>query len=232
MGKSGNSIQSSLAATSKRPARVLIVDDHPIVREGLSAILSSQPDLTVCGEASNMADAVKLAGDTAPDVAIVDIALNGENGLDLVRQFTSLHRALRILVVSMYDDSLYAERALEAGAMGYLNKQVASRNIIAAIRQLLAGQRYLSEDMEARLSTRQSTGVPAGARQGLPSLTDRELEVFRMIGTGLTTAEIAEKLFLSVKTVESHRLKIKSKLDLRTAAELSREAAHFVLKNG
>jgi DNA-binding NarL/FixJ family response regulator len=230
MKMTGKSIKS---AAGQRPAvRILIVDDHPIVREGLTAILSAQPDLLVCGEASNTADALKQVRATAPDIAVVDIALNGESGLDLVRQFKALNRSLRILVVSMYDDNLYAERALEAGALGYLNKQVASRHIIAAIRRLLAGQQYLSDEMQTRLSMRHSTGLPAGARQGMSSLTDRELEVFRLIGAGLTTTEIAEKLFLSVKTVESHRLKIKSKLDLRTAAELGRAAAQFFLENG
>jgi len=214
------------------PARILVVDDHPIIREGLSALLSAQPDLMICGEASNIREALKFVADTQPDVAIVDIALDGENGLDLVRRMKVISPQLRVVVVSMYDDELYAERALDAGAMGYLNKQVASRNIVLAIRQLLAGQRYLSEETEARIAARENDSIPAGARQGLSALTNRELEVFKMIGNGMTTAEIAESLFLSVKTVETHRQKIKLKLDLKTPAELSREAVRFVLASG
>ena len=221
-----------IASTPASPARILVVDDHPIIREGLGTLLTSQPDLMICGEAANISGALKIVTETGPDVAVVDIALHGENGLDLVRRMKAIRPQLRVLVVSMYDDELYAERALDAGAMGYLNKQVASRNIVVAIRQLLAGQRYLSEETAALLEARKNEHLPDGARQGLSALTNREMEVFKMIGKGMTTAEIAAGLFLSVKTVESHRQKIKLKLGLNTPAELSREAVRFVIENG
>ena len=221
-----------IVTQSHEPVRILIVDDHPIIREGLRILLAAQPDLIICGEAANISGALKVVTETGPDVAIVDIALNGENGLDLVRRIKACRPQLRILVVSMYDDELYAERALDAGAMGYLNKQVACRNIVEAIRQLLAGQQYLSEETAARLVARKNEYLPEGARHGLPALTNREMEVFTMIGKGMTTGEIATSLFLSVKTIESHRQKIKLKLDLDTAAELSREAVRFVMQNG
>ena len=227
-----DSFPSRSASELRQRARVLIIDDHPMMREGLSALLSAQPDLIICGQAANISDALILVNDTAPDVVVVDIALNGENGLDLVRQLNSINHSLRILVLSMYDDGLYAERALEAGAMGYLNKQVIGHKIVLAIRQILAGKRYLSEEIEAQLSLRQANSSPAGARHGVPSLTNRELEVFKMIGGGTATIEIAEKLHISVKTVESHRQKIKLKLGLRTSAQLSHEATHFFLENG
>ncbi len=214
------------------PARILVVDDHPIIREGLSALLVAQPDMVVCGEASNISGALKIVTDVGPDVAVVDIALNGENGLDLVRRMKVITPQLRVLVVSMYDDELYAERALDAGAMGYLNKQVASRNIVEAIRRLLAGKQYLSEETAARIAVNKNEYLPDGARRGLSALTNREMEVFKQIGNGMTTAEIAGAMFLSVKTVESHRQKIKMKLDLNTSAELSREAVRFVMGNG
>lgn len=214
------------------PARILVVDDHPIIREGLSALLVAQPDMVVCGEASNISGALKIVTDLGPDVAVVDIALNGENGLDLVRRMKVITPQLRVLVVSMYDDELYAERALDAGAMGYLNKQVASRNIVEAIRRLLAGKQYLSEETAARIAANKNEYLPDGARRGLSTLTNREMEVFKQIGNGMTTAEIAGAMFLSVKTVESHRQKIKMKLDLNTSAELSREAVRFVMGNG
>ena len=225
-------IQPPIANTDLCPARILVVDDHPIIREGLSTLLAAQPDLLICGEAANISGALKIVTDTGPDVAIVDIALNGENGLDLVRRMKAIRPQLRILVVSMYDDELYAERAMDVGAMGYLNKQVASRNIVDAIRQLLAGQRYLSDETAARIAARKNEHLPDGARQGLTALTNREMEVFKLIGKGMTTSEIASSLFLSVKTVESHRQKIKLKLDLNTHAELSREAVRFVMDNG
>jgi DNA-binding NarL/FixJ family response regulator len=148
-------------AVSPVPSRVLIVDDHPMMREGLSAILSSQPDLIACGEAANISDALEQVYATSPDVVIVDISLNGENGLELVRQIKSFNLSIRVLVLSLYDEGLYAECAVEAGAMGYLNKQVVSRQIVKAIRRILAGERYLSEEIEARIASRQARSSPS-----------------------------------------------------------------------
>ncbi|MEI8016672.1 MAG: response regulator transcription factor [Schlesneria sp.] len=227
-----DSIDEQFTAQNPCPARILVVDDHPIIREGLSALLVAKPDMVVCGEASSISGALKIVTELGPDVAVVDIALNGENGLDLVRRMKVITPQLRVLVVSMYDDELYAERALEAGAMGYLNKQVASRNIVEAIRRLLAGKQYLSDETAARIAASKNEHLPDGARRGLSALTNREMEVFKQIGSGMTTAEIAGALYLSVKTVDSHRQKIKMKLDLNTSAELSREAVRFVMGNG
>jgi DNA-binding NarL/FixJ family response regulator len=217
---------------SGQPARILIVDDHPMMREGLSALLSNQPDLVACGEAANISEALQLANNTAPDVVVVDIALNGENGLELVRQLKSHNPLLRILVLSMYDDELYAERALEAGAMGYLNKQSVGHNIIVAIRRVLAGERYLRAETEAYLSDRHIRSTHSRTGYGVSSLTNRELDVFKLIGAGATTHEVAQKLHVSVKTVESHRQKIKLKLGLQTSAQLGHEATRFFLENG
>ena len=153
-----------------------------------------------------------------PDVAVVDIALNGENGLDLVRRMKVITPQLRVLVVSMYDDELYAERALDAGAMGYLNKQVASRNIVEAIRRLLGGKQYLSEETAARIAASKNEHLPDGARRGLSALTNREMEVFKQIGNGMTTAEIAGALYLSVKTVVNKKHRPKCTVELSSVA--------------
>ena len=197
------------------PARVLIVDDHPIVREGLALLISGQPDLEVCGEAEDVATAGQLVDETKPDVAIVDISLKGSSGLELIKRIKAKHPSVRILVSSIHDESVYAERALRAGAMGYVNKREATRTILGALRQILDGRVYLSERMADRLLCRAVGG--GGERvQGSPveSLSDRELEVFELIGQGLITNEIAARLHLSSKTVEAHVGHIFTKLGL------------------
>ena len=221
----------SISRCVNSPARIIIVDDHPIVREGLAALLAGIPDFVVIGQAENTVDAMSLFEHNPPDAWIVDISLKHENGLDLIRRVKDRDPQARILVVSMHDENLYGERALKAGAMGYLNKQAASRNIVSAIRQILSGRHYLSEELSDRLLSRNLNGASPVAESGIAALTDRELEVFRLIGLGVTTAEIAEKLHLSIKTVETHRQKIKGKLNLKNAAELSREAAQWSLLN-
>lgn len=224
--------ETSAPSAAARPISILIVDDHPIVREGLAALLSNYPEFHVCGEAGDIATALTFVNAGSPDIAIVDISLKDENGLDLIRRIKARNEHVRILVASMYDESLYAERALAAGAMGYVNKQIAGRNIVSAIRQILEGRVYLSEQMTARLLTHVA-GHPISDRARADSLlTIRELEVFRLIGNGLPTAGIAERLHVSIKTVETHRQKIKLKLGLSNTSELSREAAHWVLQNG
>lgn len=211
----------------------MIVDDHPVVREGLAALLATDPRLTVCCQAGDIATAMALAAEQNPDVAIVDISLHEENGLDLVRRLRASHRDIRILVISMYDDAIYGERALAAGAMGYLSKHVAGRNIVAAIHCILNGKRYLSDELTERLISRQmASSSSTESAAGVAALTDRELEVFRMIGNGIPTADIAAQLHLSVKTIETHRLNIKRKLGLQNSSELGREAAHWILENG
>ena len=224
-------VQLTQTPKSQMPARVLIVDDHPIVREGLTALLEIQSDLTVCGEAEDISSALKRFDETTPDVVVTDLSLAHESGLELIHRIRSRNQNVPILVVSMYEENLYGERVIQAGAMGYLNKHSASRNIVSAIRRILEGKHYLSEELSERLLLQNMHGKRAVPRIGVDKLSDRELEVFRWIGSGKTTIEIAAGLHLSVKTIETHRQKIKTKLNLRNTAELSREAAQWTMQN-
>ena len=216
----------------RKAVKILIVDDHPIVREGLAARIARQPDLVVCGEAEDVADALELVKTTQPDLIIVDLSLKSGQGLDLIKRVKARFEDAKMLVSSMYDESLYAERALRAGALGYINKQEMSDKIVDAIRQVMDGKIYLSPPMTERLLQRAVGAAPQLVQSPIESLSDRELEVFKMIGTGKTTRQIAEELHLSVKTVETHRENIKTKLDIPNSAELSREAVQWVMENG
>ncbi len=179
----------------------------------------------------NIEEALQQIQVNPPDVAVIDISLNEESGFDLIRRIKDWNKSVRMLVVSMYDEGLFGERALRVGAMGYLNKQVACRNIVDAIRCLLNGQIYVSDELADRLGTRQTTGTDSSKPIGIQLLTERELEVLNCIGAGLTTNQIAMKLYLSIKTIETHRQKIKGKLNRQNAAELSCAAAQWVLLN-
>lgn len=218
---------------SKTTYRVLIVDDHPVVREGLALRISQQPDLEVCGSAADVAEALHLATTTQPDVAIIDIALKTGNGIDLIKRIKAHGVPVRMLVLSMYNESLYAERVLRAGAMGYINKENAPDQIINAIRQVLAGNVYLSESMIKRVLHR-AVGETneSGVHSDMESLSDRELEVFKLIGQGMNTIQIAETMHLSIKTVETYRARIKQKLNLSTMSELIQRATVWALENG
>jgi DNA-binding NarL/FixJ family response regulator len=219
--------------TSQRPARVLIVDDHPVVREGLAMRIANHADLKVCGEAADVTEALKLAEATSPDVAIVDISLKNGNGIDLIRRLKARDSSVRVLVCSMYSEALYAERALRAGAMGFINKEHATGQIISAIRQLLAGKLYLSESMSNELLNRAvGHAGTADAASPMESLSDRELEVFQFIGQGMDTQQIAARMRLSPKTVETYRGRIKEKLHLTTGTELMQRAVQWALENG
>jgi DNA-binding NarL/FixJ family response regulator len=212
--------------------KVLIVDDHPAVREGLAVRIASQPDLEVCGQAADTAEAVKLLEATRPDVVIVDIQLETGNGLDLVERIKARDESIGILVWSMYPDTIYARRALHAGALGYINKRHATSRIVEAIRRVRDGKIFLCEETAEQLL---GSAVGRGKHlkvSGVECLSDRELEVFRLIGQGLTTSQIACHLHRSVNTVESHREKIKDKLTLKTAGELNRAAVQWMLENG
>jgi DNA-binding NarL/FixJ family response regulator len=210
----------------------LIVDDHPAVREALAVRIGRQPDLEVCGEAADMGEALRLLADARPDVAVVDITLKSGSGLDLIKRIKDHNSHVRILVWSMHSEALYAERALRAGAMGYVNKDQATDRIIDAIRQVLAGKVYLSEAMTERVLQRTvGEGQTELTRSPLDSLADRELEVFRLIGEGLKTSEIAKRLHLSVKTIETYRERIRRKLDLGDSTKLAHRAAQWVLEN-
>lgn len=203
--------------------RVLIVDDHPVVRYGYARLINQEADLEACGEASGVVDALRQAEQLAPDAAVVDIILDGEDGIELVEHLKARWPALKILVASSHDEEVFAGRVLRAGAMGYLSKREPMTKIVEGLRQVLRGQVYLSPHMTTSLLQRAAVGKPLD-RNPVEALSNRELQVFEMIGQGLTTVQIAEKLQLSPKTVESHRKLIKMKLNLRTAAQLSRRA--------
>ena len=211
-------------------ARVLIVDDHPVVREGLAMHLAAQPDLEVCGEAEDLPGALALLASARPDVAIIDISLKNSNGMELIRRIQERHDVVRILVWSMYPETLYAERALRAGAQGYLNKGQATHHVLDAVRALLQGQVYVSGDLANRLLQR-VVGRKCEERSAIDSLSDRELEAFQLLGEGLTTEAIAEKMHVSPKTVETFRTRIKEKLGISNLPELIQRAAQWVVES-
>ena len=218
---------------AQRRARVLIVDDHPAVREALALRIGRQPDLEVCGEAADAGEALRLLADARPDVAVVDITLKAGNGIDLIKRVRDRDDRVRVLVWSMHSEALYAERALRAGALGYVNKDQATDRIVEAIRWVLEGKVYLSEAMAERMLQRAVGGArEAATRSPVELLADRELEVFRLIGGGLKTVEIAERLHLSVKTVETYRDRIRQKLGLSDGTKLAHYATQWVLENG
>ncbi len=211
-------------------SRILIVDDHPLVRTGLAQLIGDCPDLEVCGEAGDMAEALKLVASTRPDLAIIDLSLAGGSGLDLIERIKARHKAVLMLVASMHDETLYAERVLAAGARGYINKQEAQDRIIQAVRQVLAGKVYLSQQMTERML---SGMVDARAeRRDIDTLSNRELQVFELIGRGVTSGQIAERLNLSTKTIETHQARIKKKLGLGSAHELTQRAIRWVMEQG
>lgn len=219
--------------TTERPLRkkILIVDDHPSVREGLALRISLHADLDVCGEADTEEQAVSLVKETRPDLVLVDISLKCGHGIELIKRIRSIDPAIKMLVISGFQESLYAERALRAGALGYLNKQESNEKMIEAIRKVLSGERFLSAEMNRRL-VEHALGASDPTKSPIENLTDRELEIFRMIGEGVTTGAIATRLFLSTHTIDTHRENIKRKLGLSTAGELSRVAVQWMLENG
>ncbi|MGH8136812.1 MAG: response regulator [Steroidobacteraceae bacterium] len=213
------------AVTAQR--RVLIVDDHPIVRQGLRRMIEPEPDLAVCGEAQTEREARAAIRALAPDVVIVDISLGQGDGLELVRDVHAQRPDLPMLVLSMHDELIYAERLLAAGASGYIMKQAASELLLIALRQVLTGGTYLSESLAGKLGrTEGSAGVRMGA-DPIRRLSNRELQVLSLIGRGLSSREAAEALGLSVKTVETHRQSLKRKLNLATNAQLLQYAINW-----
>lgn len=216
----------------KRPARIVIVDDHPMMRAGLAIQISAEPDLEVCAQAEDVSDGLAAIKSTGPDLAIIDIALKEGHGIDLIKNIKSQFPNVKMLVLSTYKESLYAERALRAGAMGYLNKQETGQKIFDALRTVLAGGRYVSEETTKRLVSQAIGAADPTKTAPVEALSDRELEVFQLIGEGLTTAAIARRLHLSPHTIDTHREKIKQKLHVKTANELQREATQWMLENG
>jgi DNA-binding NarL/FixJ family response regulator len=207
--------------------RILLVEDHPVTREGFAQLINYQTDLEVCGQTGSASKALASAETLKPDLIIVDISLTDSNGLELIKDLKSRFPKLPTLVLSTHDESLYAERAVRAGASGYVMKQAPTAAVMSAIREVLKGRLYLSEAIRSRLVQQQVQGSPANPTYGINSLSDRELEVFQLLGEGQATREIANRLHLSVSTVETYRAHIKQKLGLANAMELVHRAVEW-----
>jgi len=212
--------------------KVLLVEDHPMFREHLGQLIDRDLGMSVCGEADNIRDAMRLILETRPDIAIVDITLHGSSGLELLKDIKAQGLDINILVLSMHDEELYAERALRAGAKGYITKNEASTEVIEAIRCVMNGDVYASRQMTAKLLERMTQKRGNSELAGMETLADRELEVFQMLGRGKSTREIAQSLNLGESTVETYRARIKEKLQLRSAAELYLRAGQWVRDHG
>jgi DNA-binding NarL/FixJ family response regulator len=206
--------------------RILIVDDHPMMRQGLRALIGREQDLDICGEAETAAQALDAVATLMPDLILTDITLPGRNGIELIKDICAVRPGIRILAISTHDESLYAERALRAGARGYIMKDESPSIMMQAIRQVLAGRIFVSAKMSAQILENVAGLGPTATP--IKRLSDREFEIFQLIGKGKTTVQIANQLHLSAKTVEAHRAHIKEKLDLRTMAELISFAARWV----
>lgn len=214
-------------STGTAKKKVFVVDDHPIVRQGLTLMINREADLVVCGEAEDAIKAVQAIATANPDILIVDISLNGPDGLDLLKDVRARYPELPVLILSMHDESVYAERALRAGAQGYIMKQEATEKVLVAVRRILSHEIYISERIANRMLQRYIGSRGTGRPASIADLTDRELEVFRLIGEGHSTRRIAEELHISVKTVESYQAHIKEKLSLRSARELVQHAIQW-----
>jgi DNA-binding NarL/FixJ family response regulator len=210
-----------------RKTRVLIVDDHPITRSGLAYLINHQPDMAVCCEAQDAAQALEAVVINKPDLVLTDFTLPDKNGLELIKDIKAVEPRLPILVISMHEESLYAERVLRAGARGYITKEEGGERLMRAIRHVLSGAIYASDKMSARILEIFSGGLIGRERSPIEELSDREFEIFESLGDGHSTQQIANRLRLSGKTVDAHRAKIKKKLKLRTANELISFAARW-----
>jgi len=222
--KSDNHASQNQAVTKKR---ILVVDDHPVVRQGLALLINREPDLVVCGEAEEAMGAMHILASARPDILIVDISLSGPDGLDLLKSIRTTHPTLPVLILSMHDESIYAERALRAGANGYIMKQEATEKVLVAVRRILSGEIYVSDRIAGKMLKHYITGSGTLRSSSIADLSDRELEVFRLIGEGHGTRQIAEELHLSIKTVESYQAHIKEKLSLRSSRELMQHAIQW-----
>ena len=213
--------------------RVIVVDDHPIVRQGLAQMIDREPDLVVCGEAEEAHAALQAIAALKPDIVVIDISLNGPSGIEMLKTLRQTDPKLRVLILSMHDEMVYAERALRAGANGYIMKQEATEMVLVALRRILGGEVYVSSRVANRMLKQMVGGVPRSQQvSGLSpvdGLTDRELEVFRLIGEGHSTRQISDELHLSVKTVETYQSHIKEKMGLKNARELVQYAIQWVM---
>jgi len=226
--ETSNAKSPSSANGKKNPTRVLIVDDHPLLRKGVSQLIDQEMDLMVVGEAEDAHKAITAIENTKPDVALIDISLNGASGIELLKNIRARFPKLKMLVLSMHDESVYAHRALRAGASGYIMKQEGTEKVLVALRKVLQDEVYLSDRMGNRVLHTLVSGRAPLTSSPVEELSDRELEVFNLIGQGHGTRPIAEKLRLSVKTIESHRAHIKEKLNLQNATELVHHAIQWV----
>jgi DNA-binding NarL/FixJ family response regulator len=220
--------QPPAVTAKKNPTRVVIVDDHPLLRKGVGQLIDNEKDLSVVGEAEDAAKALTMIEAARPDVALIDISLGGASGIELLKNIKARFPKLLVLVLSMHDESVYAHRALRAGASGYIMKQEATEKVLTALRKVIRGEVYLSDRLGTRMLNTLVGGRSSAAASPIEALSDRELEVFSLIGQGHGTRPIAEKLHLSVKTIESHRAHIKEKLNLQTATELVHHAIQWV----
>ena len=212
----------------KPKIRVLLIDDHPVLRKGLTQLINQEADMMVCGEAEDAPRAFEAVSTLQPDVAVVDISLKGGNGIELIKNVKARYPDLAMLVLSMHDESLYAERALRAGSLGYIMKEEAIEQVLVAIRKVLTGEIFLSDRMKSKMLQQLATGRAKTIASPIEHLTDRELEVFRLIGAGHSTRQIAGELHLSIRTVEAYREYIKHKLSLKNSTELVQHAFHWV----
>ncbi len=212
--------------------KIFLVDDHDVARMGLARLIESEKDLAVCGEAGDGTDALKALPKAAPDALIADLSMPEMGGLELIKAVKQKWPKLPILVISMHDESVYAERVFAAGARGYLMKKESAAKVIPALREVLSGKRHMSEAMREKMLDRLADGDKPGEGSPVETLSDRELEVFELVGQGLKTGEVAEKLHLSVKTVESYREQIKVKLKISTASELTQYAVQWSRDQG
>ena len=213
-----------------KKSRVLLVDDHPIVRQGLALLIDREHDLSVCGEAEDAHSTFHAIATLRPDMVILDISLNGPDGLDVLKEIRAKTTSLPVLILSMHDESIYAERAMRAGANGFIMKQEAAEKVLVAIRRILQGQVYLSDRLTNTILRHYVHGASPARSSPLLNLTDRELEVFRLIGKGHGTRQIADELYLSVKTIESYQAHIKEKLVLRNSRELVQHAIEWIVR--
>jgi DNA-binding NarL/FixJ family response regulator len=221
-----------LSSARGKPSRIFLVDDHPMIRERLAEVIQREQDLVVCGEAEDRHGALKSVLVSRPDLAIIDLTLKKSHGLDLIKDLQVAYPEVAILVVSMHDDSLHAERVILAGARGYITKQEATKSILLAIRTVLAGEIYLSDQTALRLASKLTGRVPAHSGPAIDKLTDRELRVLELIGQGYGTRQIATILRLGVPTIETYRARIKDKLHLKDANELLQYAIRLTQTGG
>ncbi|MFT3784679.1 MAG: response regulator transcription factor [Tepidisphaeraceae bacterium] len=233
-GSKATPAATTVTPSGAKKARILLVDDHPVLRRGVAELINAEPIYEVCGEAANLADAYSLVNKLKPDLCVVDISLDGNNGVELMKELSYRWPDLPILAYSMHDEQIYAERALRAGAKGYVMKQHPPEALLAAIKVVLKGKIYLSDQMSDRLLGKLvGAGLsPTPLQSPIEKLSDRELEVLQLIGKGMTTSQIADKLCLSVKTIETYREHLKQKLNLKNGPELTRYAIEWSLSQG